>query len=83
MMGETYFHQKHYILAIKAYEALVADLRYENWQAASHLQIGKCYERLHNLEQAEEAYAWVTTRFSDSKWAEEAESRLKQVTEAE
>ena len=83
MIGESYFHQKQYIVAIKAYEALVADLRFENWQAASHLQIGKCYERLDNLDQATTSYTRVTQRFGDSKWAAEAQHRLVALNESE
>ena len=82
MIGETYFHQKKYILAIKAYEALVADLKFDNWQAASHLQIGKCYELLDNPEQAQNSYSRVTTRHGQTKWAEEAKQRLDVIKQA-
>lgn len=82
MIGESYFHQKNYILAIKAYEALIPDLRFANWQAASHLQVGKCYELMDNLEQARVSYERVVKRFGDSKWADEAEYRLESVNES-
>lgn len=76
MTGETYFHQKKYILAIKTFEALASDTAFPKWQAASYLQIGKCYELSNNLEQAHQAYSRVVDRFPDSDSAEEAEYRL-------
>ena len=83
MTGESYFHQKKYILAIKAYEAIVADTTYPKWQAASNLQIGKCYELLENFDQAEKYYTRVIERFGTSEVAPEAESRRKIVEQKE
>lgn len=77
MTGETYFHQKQYILAIKAYEALVSDTSFPKWQAASYLQIGKCYESLGNPDQAKKAYSRVTNRFPQSRYVEEAKQRMQ------
>jgi TolA-binding protein len=75
MTGESYFHQKQYILAIKAYEALVADTTFPKWQAASNLQIGKCYELLGNFDQAKKYYKRVVERFADSEMVGEAKVR--------
>ena len=77
MTGESYFHQKDYILAIKAYEALVADTTFPKWQAASNLQIGKCYELSENFDQAQKFYQRVIERFEDSEMVGEAKIRLK------
>ncbi len=82
MTGETYFHQKKYILAIKSYEVLIADTQYAKWQAASYLQIGKCYEKLGNTEMARKAYSRVVKRFGDSDSADEAKYRLSVVDES-
>ena len=76
MTGETYFHQKNYILAIKAYKVLVADDNFPSWQAASHLQIGKCYEKMDNLDMARKSYSRVVDRFAETESLEEAKYRL-------
>lgn len=84
MTGETHYHQKQFVLAIKAYEAVLADWSpFDNWQAASLLQIGKSYEMLDNLAQARTAYSRVIERYPDEKWVKEAKHRLKQIGSGE
>lgn len=82
MIGETYLHQKKYILAIKAYEALVSDTNYPKWQAASYLQIGKCYESLDNPDQARKAYTRIVDRFGGTDSAVEAKHRVQVLDQA-
>ena len=46
MIGETYFHQKQYHLALREYLRVETLYAYPNWQAAALLQAGKCCEQL-------------------------------------
>ena len=71
MTGETYFHQKNLIPAIKAYEKLLADSDSRRWQAASYLQIGKCYEKLDNLQEARKVYSRLIKKFGEADPSDE------------
>lgn len=66
MTGETYFHQKNFIPAIKAYEKLLVDSESQRWQAASYLQIGKCYEKLDNPAEARKIYLRLIKKFGET-----------------
>jgi len=80
MIGETYFHQKNYEAAVRAYAQVAT--RYEafpKWKAAALLQIGKCHEIQENWEKATQYYTEVRTEFEDSPFAPEAETRLSVV----
>lgn len=75
MRGESHFHQKKYVLAIKDYEALPINAN-AKWKAASRLAIGKAYEALGDTEQAMSAYSRVQTKHSGTSYAKEAAERL-------
>ena len=83
MLGETYLHQQQYVLAIKAYEALLADIPFDNWKSASHVQVGRCYESLGNESLARKSYLRVIKQYPETTWAAEAQRRLDSLSPVE
>ncbi|QDU75246.1 tol-pal system protein YbgF [Bremerella volcania] len=80
MIGETYFHQKNYDAAVRAYAQVATNHEaFSKWKAAALLQIGKCREIQENWEKATQYYTEVSTDFGDSPFAPEAETRLSVV----
>lgn len=77
MIGETYFHQKNYLEAIKAYHRVEQLFPFPRWQAGALLQSGKCHEMLGDFRQAVTLYAQVLKDFPDTPFAEEASQRLR------
>ncbi|CAE7483123.1 unnamed protein product, partial [Symbiodinium sp. CCMP2456] len=73
MIGETFFHQKNYDAAIRAYAQVATSFdRFPKWKAASLLQIGKCHEIQENWEKANQYYTEVRTDFESTPFAPEA-----------
>ncbi|HEV3022212.1 MAG TPA: tetratricopeptide repeat protein, partial [Pirellulales bacterium] len=54
MIGESYFHQKNYSTALRAYLRGEILYDYPRWDAAALLQAGKCHEYLGEWKQAGE-----------------------------
>ncbi|RCS44622.1 hypothetical protein DTL42_17010 [Bremerella cremea] len=80
MVGETYFHQKNYDAAIRAYVKVATSPEdFPKWKAAALLQIGKCHEIQENWEKATQYYTEVKADHVDSPFAPEAETRLSVV----
>ena len=80
MIGETYFHQKNYDAAIRAYAQVASNYgAFPKWKAAALLQIGKCHEIQENWEKATQYYTEVRTDYENSPFAPEAETRLSVV----
>lgn len=80
MMGETYFHQKNYDAAVRAYAQVGAvHGNFPKWKAAALLQIGKCHEVQESWEKATQYYTEVHTQFGQTPFAPEAETRLSVV----
>ncbi len=79
MIGETYFHQKRYDDAIKAYHRVETLYGYPQWQAAALLQAGKCYEKKDDFESAIKVYAQLLKNYSEASSANEASQRLRVV----
>ena len=77
MIGETYFHQKNYEAALRAY--LPIDILYDfpEWQAGALLQAGKCHEALGEWKQASELFARLLKLFPESEFADDAAERLQ------
>jgi TolA-binding protein len=75
MIGESYFHQKSYDEAIRAY--LKVDILYDNrrWQAAALLQAAKCFELTDELHDAVDLYTRLISDFSDTPFAAQAIDR--------
>ena len=82
MIGETYFLQKAYTEAIRAYHRVETLYAYPAWQAAALLQAAKCHERLSQWQQAERLYEQIMHQFADSEYAGQASARLKAARQA-
>jgi cellulose synthase operon protein C len=77
MIGETYFHQKNYTEAIKAYYRVERLFPYPRWQAGALLQAGKCHEMRGEFHEAVRQYGQLLKDYADSPFAEEASQRLR------
>ncbi len=76
MIGETYFHQKNYPAALKAYMELEMLYAYPTWQSVALLQAGKCRERLGEMNEATQLYQKILKTYADTAAAKEASQLL-------
>jgi len=76
MIGETYFMQKKYDLAIRAYERVEVQFAFPKWQAGALLQAGKCHELKGLWNVAAKLYAQVLKDYPGTPFREEAVKRL-------
>jgi TolA-binding protein len=77
MIGETFFHQKNYAEAIKAYYRVERLFPYPRWQAGALLQAGKCHEMRGEFAEAVQRYGQLLKDYPDTPFAEDAEQRLR------
>jgi TolA-binding protein len=77
MIGESFFHQKKYDLALREYLRLEILYAYPTWQAAALLQAGKCHEALGQWSQATQLYARILKNYPDTTFARDARQRLQ------
>ena len=77
MIGETYFHQKDYAAALRAYLRLEILYDYPRWQSAALLQAAKCHEALGESKEATELYTRLMKTYPDSPFVNEASQRLQ------
>ncbi|MDZ7619995.1 MAG: tetratricopeptide repeat protein, partial [Patescibacteria group bacterium] len=77
MIGETFFHQKQYDVAMREYLRVARLYAYPKWQAGSLLQGAKCRELLGEPEEAAKLYAEVLAEYADTPFAEQAKERLE------
>lgn len=77
MLGETYFHQKQYEVALREY--LKVEVLYDApvWQALALYAVAQTYERLNQLDRARQTYDELLKRFPQSDRAVEARVRLE------
>ena len=79
MIGETYFHQKQFDEAIRAYHRVEALYAYPIWQSLSLLQAGKCHEQLAQYDACSRLYGQVLREYPDTPAAKDAANRLQQL----
>ena len=77
MIGETYFMQREYNQAIKAYHRVEVLHSYPQWQAAALLQAGKCHEMLGQWDEATKLYSQILQDYPTTRVAEKATLRLR------
>ena len=77
MIGETYFHQKDYRAAVKAYHRVEMLYAYPQWQAAALLQAAKCREQLGQTREAANLFRRVMEKYPQTTFVEEAGRRLR------
>ncbi len=82
MIGETYFHQKKYEAALRAYSGIEFVYDYPVWQAAALLQAGKCRELLGEPAKAGEAYRKILKSYPNTSFAKDAAKLLAQLEAA-
>lgn len=77
MIGETYFLQKQYDQAIKAYYRVEGLYDYPRWQAAALLQAGKCHEMVGRWSDAISVYTQIMSDYAKTEFADTAATRLR------
>jgi len=77
MIGETYFMQKQYDEAIKAYHRVEGLYDFPRWTAAALLQAGKCHEMVGRWSEAVKLYAKVVQDFAKTPFSDKAARRLR------
>jgi TolA-binding protein len=77
MIGETYFLQKQYAVAIKSYHRVEGLYGFPEWQSAALLQAGKCHEMLGQWKDAVSLYTQIVENYSETEYADEASRRLR------
>lgn len=77
MLGETFLLQERFDEAIK--EFLKVEILYPipEWQSFALLEVGKCYARQSDIENARKAFADVVERYSQWPAAAEAKKQLE------
>lgn len=78
-IGETFFHQKQYKLAIAAYSKTNTNYGFEKWNGAALIQAGKCQEHLGNWKHAEKLYTQLLERYPTSEFVIDTKERLSRV----
>ncbi len=76
MIGETYFMQKQYNQAIKAYYRVEGLYPFPRWKAAALLQAGKCHEMIGRWSEATELYTRVVKDYAQTRFVDKAAKRL-------
>ena len=80
MIAETYFHQRLYAEAYRAYMQVEILYDYPELQAAALLQAGKCRQLQGDLEDAGDLYRQVQKNYPETQAAEQAEQQLDRET---
>ncbi len=77
MIGETYFHQRDYPRARLAYQRVMEQDSFPEWQSRAALQAGKCWELEQRWDEAADVYAAALERWPRSFSEPQLTSRLR------
>jgi len=77
MLGETYFHQRDYPRALRAYLQVEVDYSASVWRAAALLQAGKCYQRQQQPAEARVVWERLLRECPEAPFAAQAEELLR------
>jgi TolA-binding protein len=77
MIGESFFHQKEYRDAVRAYHRVVSLYAYPQWQAVALLQAGKCHEQSGDWREAVKLYTQLLRDYPETPHAADASQRLR------
>ena len=84
MIGETYFMQREFNQAIKAYHRVEVLHSYPQWQAAALLQAGKCHEMLGQWgDEATKLYSQIPQGLPDNPHGREGNAAFADRTPAD
>ncbi len=79
MIGESFFHQRDYQMALQAYLLVDATYDFDTWRALALLQAAKCHEQLNHRALAVRTFRRVVTEFPGTEWAEQASAHLSRL----
>jgi TolA-binding protein len=77
MIGETFFHQRDYSRARKAYLAVIERQAPADWQSRAALQVGKCWELEDQWDKAQAMYQQALRRWPGAEPETQIQTRLK------
>jgi len=77
MTGETFFHQRDYPRARRAYQKVMEQTSLPEWQSRAALQAGKCWELEQRWDEAANIYTTALKQLPKSDSDQELESRLR------
>jgi TolA-binding protein len=80
MIGETFFQEANFPLALREYLRVEVVYSYPRWQAAALLQAVKCYEKLGQASEASTLYAKVLQTYPQTEFVAEASKRPMDTT---
>lgn len=82
LIGETYFLQENYTMALQNYAAVLQYDDQPQWCAVSQLQAGKCLEATGDTKGAIAAYQSMIADYPDSIYVDETQQRLTAVQQS-
>ncbi|MCS7304044.1 MAG: tetratricopeptide repeat protein [Thermoguttaceae bacterium] len=74
-IGETYFHQRDYQTALRAYLLVEVLYAYPEWQALALLEAARCHQMLGQADQAQKLYQRLLADFPNTAAAQQYRSR--------
>jgi len=75
-IGETYFHQRDYQTALRAYLLVDVLYAYPQWQALALLEAARCHQMLGQPEEAQKLYRRLLAEFPNTQAAQQYRQSL-------
>ncbi len=77
MRGESFFHQKNHVEALREFHKTDLSYAFPEWQAAALLEAGKVYEQLSRWTDAVDVYEKILAKFPMDARIADVKSRLE------